>query len=71
MGKGKRTTLTGVGWGRGGEGRDSRGQGGWGGITPGEIPNVGDGGDEGVEMEDVQMYPRNQNTIKKISGLRI
>ena len=44
---GKGTTLTeeGEGW-RKGEGRDSRVWGGWGGITPGEMPDVGN---EGME----------------------
>ena len=42
--EGEHHTLGSVGC--GGLGRDSRGGGGWGGITLGEMPDVGDGGME-------------------------
>ena len=53
MNTGKETTLTGLGGeeeGRGAEGRDSVGQGGWGGITSGEMPDVGNWVRRGVDV---------------------
>ena len=55
-------------------GRDSVGWGGWGGITLGEMPNVGDGGMEAAHchvctyatiLHDLLMNPRTYSTIKK------
>ena len=76
MGPGKRTTLTALGGGVERRGGTVRGRAGWGGITPGEMPDVGDG--QGMEtanhhgmyvpmqqscrIQDVHMYPRAQST---------